>query len=124
MDLLNSLTNDITSIESALAAVDIMADSNIMDNVTNLKMIYSTSFRQHIFHFHNKPHVKNSILIEKAGKPVTYSDLCRFLRTYIINNNLLEENGLIKCDTFLQKVCRKDTVSLFELLKHVKQIIC
>jgi hypothetical protein len=124
MELLNSLRHDITSFESSLSAVNNMINNSDCDAMSNLKMIYMSSFGRHQFYFHNKPSIKNAWLQENAGKPITYSELCKFMRTYIIQNNLLGDDGLINCDAFLKKICGKDSVSLFEFLKHVKHIIC
>jgi len=123
MDLLNSLTDQITSVESTLGAVDKMTNNSDFAYETNLKMIYLASFRQHQFHFHKKSLIKNPWLQKNSGKPILYSELCKFMRTYIIQNKLVGADGLIKCDEFLKTICGKDTVTLFEFLKHVKQII-
>jgi chromatin remodeling complex protein RSC6 len=122
MDLLKKLNENISFLESAVCAADAVVSHTNLEDSSNLKMFYLSSFRNHTFHFQKHPELKHSLLAENAGKSTTYSELCRFLRTYIVQHKLLD-GGLIKCDAFLKSLCEKDCVTLFELLKHVKQII-
>ena len=60
---------------------------------------------------------------ESKNSVVTYSDLCNILVSYLVKKSLILGDGIIKCDTVLERFIKTETVDFFTLAKHFRHII-
>ena len=58
-----------------------------------------------------------------AGIKVRFSEVCKLLCNYIIQNSLYLENGLISCDPFLQTLVGKETTTFMFLVAKFRLIL-
>jgi len=58
-----------------------------------------------------------------AGIKVRFSEVCKLLCNYIIQNSLYLDNGLISCDPFLQSLVGKETTTFMFLLAKFRLIL-
>lgn len=81
-------------------------------------------FREINFRFKSNPTINHPLLLENKNKPISYTNLCHLLISYITTNKL-SINGRIHCDDFLKQICgeKHDHVDFFILLKNLGQII-
>lgn len=81
-------------------------------------------FRQIKFRFKSKPTINHPLLLENKNKPISYTNLCHLLISYITTNKL-SINGQIQCDDFLKQICgeNQEQIDFFILLKNLGKII-
>ena len=58
-----------------------------------------------------------------AGLKVRFSEVCKLLCNYIIQNSLYLDNGLISCDNFLQSLVGKETTTFMFLVSKFRLIL-
>ena len=58
-----------------------------------------------------------------AGIKVRFSEVCKLLCNYIIQNSLYLDNGLISCDPFLKSLVGKETTTFMFLLAKFRLIL-
>lgn len=58
-----------------------------------------------------------------AGIKVRFSEVCKLLCNYIIQNSLYLENGLISCDPFLKTLVGKETTTFMFLVAKFRLIL-
>jgi hypothetical protein len=92
-------------------------------NFKNLAKFRDAKFRNSSFYFKNSSAIKKLFLNTSKDCLITYKGLCDLIRRYIINKNLLTQDGLIICDDFLKNVCKTNMISFFELATHFTSII-
>jgi len=82
-----------------------------------------TPFRFYTFRVKRRSRIKHSIIEGLAGVDLSYSELCRFLRLYILANGLVIEGGRFKCDDFLKAITHRDSASFFEIVSKFTSIV-
>ena len=74
-------------------------------------------------HFSYKTNCEIPYFNKLAGIKTRFSDVCKLLCNYIIQNSLYLENGLISCDTFLQALVGKKTTTFMFLVSKFRTIL-
>jgi hypothetical protein len=74
-------------------------------------------------HFRYKDNCVIPYFNKLAGLKVRFSELCKLLCNYINKNSLYLENGLIRCDAFLQSFVGKETASFIFLIGKFRLIL-
>jgi len=74
---------------------------------------------------HQTFRVKNETAIPHlaVGDLCHYRELCRLLREYLIQNELMGLDGTIQCDAFLKGLTNKTTTTFFELVRCFRSIV-
>jgi len=91
---------------------------------TTLVSYYKSPFRNNTFQFADPPTINSVLLESKKGTRIRFCDLCALMRSYIYQNDLLIEDGTIKCDSFLKSIVENtDTTSFFKLAAGFRKIL-
>ena len=90
---------------------------------TSVKQFASADWRTTVFQFHRKARIDNPLFKARAGTSISYAELCQLLRTYIIDHQLVQPSGRIRCDPLLKALTGASEVSFFEIAKRFTSIV-
>ena len=78
-------------------------------------------FRQR--HFKYQDNIQIPYFNSLTGLKARFSEVCKLLCNYIIQNSLYLENGLIRCDDYLKSVIGKETTTFLFLVSKFRLIL-
>ena len=58
-----------------------------------------------------------------AGVLLSYTELCRILREYLIQHELVGSSGTIRCDPLLKALTNQETTTFFEIVRCFRSIV-
>jgi hypothetical protein len=118
-------TEMLTSLEEQIAkSKHMLAKCNNLNIKPNTSSFYKSIFRNNVFKFADPPLISNPILESKKGTAIRFCDLCAMVRSYIYQNNLLTEDGTIKCDSFLKSIVENsETTTFFKIVAGFRRIL-
>jgi hypothetical protein len=90
---------------------------------TSVRQFASADWRASVFQFHRKARIDNPLFKARAGTSISYADLCKLLRAYIIDRQLVQPSGRISCDHLIKALTGLDEASFFEIAKRFTSIV-